>query len=129
MQENAYSQFRKYKNTSFDALHANREDSKCSFVVGSSVKSEKVVHDMLKSSFSMILQVLPVAVRNILDENVRLAIIKMSRVFQKLYTKQVRQADEEDMMRNVVMATCMLEKELPPTFLDVMTHLPVHLVQ
>jgi len=129
MQGNACSQFRKYKNTLFDALHANREDSKCSFVARLSVKSEKGVHDMLKSLFSVIVQVLPVAVRNVLDENVRLAIIKMSRVFQKLCAKQVRKADEEDMMRNVVMATCMLEKEFPPTFLDVMTHLPVHLVQ
>jgi len=27
------------------------------------------------------------------------------------------------------MATCVLEKEFPPTFLNIMTHLPVHLVE
>jgi len=43
--------------------------------------------------------------------------------------KQIRQADEPSMMNDVVIATCLLEKEFPPTFMDVMTHLPVHLVQ
>ena len=74
-------------------------------------------------------QILPVAVRNILDENVHLAIIKMSRVFQRLCAKEVRLAEEDAMMHDVVMAICVLEKEFPPTFLDIMTHLPVHLVE
>lgn len=69
------------------------------------------------------------AVRNILQENVRLAIIKMSRVFQRLCAKEVRAADKDDIMRDVVMATCLIEKEFPPTFLNIMTHLPVHLVE
>jgi hypothetical protein len=68
-------------------------------------------------------------VRNVLDESVRVAIIKMSRVFQRLCAKEVREADEHDMMLDVVMATSVLEKEFPPTFLNIMTHLPVHLVE
>ena len=44
-------------------------------------------------------QILPVAVRNILDKRVRLAIIKMNRVFQKLCAKEVRLEDKDDMMR------------------------------
>jgi len=77
----------------------------------------------------MSVQILLVAVRNVLDENVHVAIIKICRVFQKLCEKEVHSADKSDMMKNVVMATCMLEKEFPPTFLNVMTHLLVHLVQ
>jgi hypothetical protein len=69
------------------------------------------------------------AVRNVLDESVRMAIIKMSRVFQRLCAKEVNEGDAEGMMLDVVMATCVLEKEFPPTFLNVMTHLPVHLVE
>ena len=69
------------------------------------------------------------AVRNLLDESVRVAIIKMSRVFQKLCAKEVRREDKERTMVDVVMATCILEKEFPPTFMNVMTHLPVHLVE
>ncbi len=74
-------------------------------------------------------QILPVAVRNILDERVRLAIIKMSRVFQRLCAKEVRLCDKEDMMRDVVLAMCELEKEFPTTFQNIMSHLPVHLVE
>ena len=69
------------------------------------------------------------AVRNILDENVRFAIIKMSRVFQRLCEKDIKESDEDEVMENVIMATCLLEKEFPTTFLNIMTHLPVHLVE
>jgi hypothetical protein len=58
-----------------------------------------------------------------------MAIIKMSRVFQRLCAKEVNEGDAEGMMLDVVMATCVLEKEFPPTFLNVMTHLPVHFVE
>lgn len=78
---------------------------------------------------SHVWQILPIAVRNILDERVRLAIIKMSRVFQRLCAKEVRVADKDDMMRDVVIATCEFEKEFPPTALNIMSHLPVHLVE
>ena len=74
------------------------------------------------------MQVLPVAIRSILDERVRAAVIKMSRVFQKLCTKEVRLADKDELMEDVVMATCVMEKEFPPTFQNIMSHLPVHLV-
>ena len=79
--------------------------------------------------FCPIAQILPVAVRNIQDKRVRLAIIKMSRVFQKLCAKEVRLEDKDDMMRNVVMAMCEFEKEFPTTFQNIMSHLPVHLVE
>jgi len=46
-----------------------------------------------------------------------------------LCAKEVRQADKPSMMNDVVIDTCLLEKEFPPTFLDVITYLPVHLVQ
>ena len=69
------------------------------------------------------------AVRGILDEEVRLAIIKICRVFQRICEKEVRSDGEEALMRDVIMATCVMEKEFPPTFLNVMAHLPVHLVE
>ena len=64
-----------------------------------------------------------------LDEEMRLAIIKMCRVFQRICEKGVRTDGEEALMRDVVMATCVMEKEFPSTFLNVMAHLPVHLVE
>jgi hypothetical protein len=70
-----------------------------------------------------------VAVRNLLSEEVRVAFIKMCRVFQRICEKEVREDALDALMRDVVMATCVLEKEFPPTFLNVMAHLPVHLVE
>ena len=64
-----------------------------------------------------------------LDEEVRLAIIKMCRVFQRICEKEVRTDGEQALMQDVVLATCVMEKEFPPTFLNVMAHLPVHLVE
>ena len=75
------------------------------------------------------MRILPLAIRNVLDKSVRVAIIKMSRVFQRLCAKEVREGDAQIMMLDVVMATCVLEKEFPPTFMNIMTHLPVHLVE
>jgi len=69
------------------------------------------------------------ATRNVLDENVRLAIIKISKVFQRLCTKEVRSTNKHDMMQDVIMAMCVLTKEFSITFLNIMTHLPLHLVQ
>ena len=74
-------------------------------------------------------QILPVAVCNILDDSVRIAIIKMSRVFQRLCAKEVKEGDAKGMMLDVVMATCVLVKEFPPLFMNVMTHLPMHLLE
>ena len=76
-----------------------------------------------------VLQILLVVVQNVMEKSVHIAITKMSRVFQRLCAKEVRQADVEGMMLDVVMATCVLEKEFPPTFMEVMMHLPVHLVK
>lgn len=69
------------------------------------------------------------AIRNLLDEEVRVAIIKMCRVFQRICEKEVREDTRDTLMRDVVMATCVLEKEFPQTFLNVMAHLPIHLVE
>ena len=76
-----------------------------------------------------LLHILPVAVQNFLDEEVRLAIIKMCRAFQRICEKEVRADAQEDLTRDVIMATCVMEKEFLPMCLNIMAHLPVHLVE
>ena len=53
------------------------------------------------------------AIRNLLDEEVGVAIIKMCRVFQRICEKDVREDARDSLMRDVVMETCVLEKEFP----------------
>ena len=100
---------------------------KCTLILSLHVLPNMI--NMIHVAHYWLLQILPVAVRNVLDEEVRLAIIKMCRVFQRICEKEVRADGEEDLMRDVIMATCVMEKEFPPTFLNVMAHLPVHLVE
>jgi hypothetical protein len=53
----------------------------------------------------------------------------MCRVFRKLCTKVVYPNQKEELLNDVVIAMCMLEKEFPRGFFDIMTYLSVHLVE
>jgi hypothetical protein len=55
--------------------------------------------------------------------------MKISRVFRKLCEKIIYTHQKEELMNDAVIALCMLEKEFPQGFFDVMTHLVVHLVE
>ena len=69
------------------------------------------------------------AILNLLDKEVRVATIKMCRVFQRIYEKEVREDALDALMRDEKIATCRLEQEFPLTFLNVMAHLRMHLVE
>jgi hypothetical protein len=60
---------------------------------------------------------------------VRQAILKVSRVFQRLCAREIRIADREQDMADAAESLCLLEKSFPPTFMDVMSHLMIHLVE
>lgn len=93
------------------------------------------VHDgkfrgMKTHDFHILLQqVLPVVLRNICDEKVVGAIMRVSRLFQKFFSKVVDTAQKEQMLQDVAETICTLEKELPPSIFVIMLHLPIHLVE
>lgn len=74
-------------------------------------------------------QVLPLCVRTSLAKDVRIAIIMLSRVFRRICAKTIDPKAVEDMRSEVVIALCMLEKEFPPSFFDIMSHLVLHIVE
>jgi hypothetical protein len=74
-------------------------------------------------------QVLPLAVRDVLNPEVRRAIVKVNRVFRRICDKKINLQDKATYVEDVAVALSMLEKEFPPTFEDVMTHLLIHLVE
>jgi hypothetical protein len=55
--------------------------------------------------------------------------MKVSRVFRRLCSKVVCRTWEADMIDDVVIALCMLEKEFPLSFFNIMAHLTIHLVE
>jgi hypothetical protein len=80
-------------------------------------------------SLSNVLQVLPLALQNCLNEEIRKAVMKVSRVYRRLCAREILIADRESDMKNAAKALCLLEKVFPPTFMDIMSHLMIHLVE
>jgi len=67
--------------------------------------------------------------RNIGNEGVVGAIMRLSRVFQRLCTKTINLATKIQQMEDVEETLSILEKELWPLFFDIMVHLAIHLVK
>lgn len=74
-------------------------------------------------------QILPLCFRKISNKAPAGAVIRLSRVFRKLCAKTINGAEREQMLGDCAETMCMLEKEMPPAFFDIMSHLPYHLVQ
>jgi hypothetical protein len=74
-------------------------------------------------------QILPLALRKCLDEEVRQEMMKVSWVFQRLCAREIRKADRNADMEDAVEALCLLEKVFHATFMDVMSHLMIHLIE
>jgi len=55
--------------------------------------------------------------------------MKVSRIFQQLYTKVVHPGRQQQLMEDVAKTLSTLKKEFLPAFFDNMVHLTVHLVE
>jgi hypothetical protein len=74
--------------------------------------------------------VLPLALRDALDDTIRAAVITVSRVFKRLCSREIKSVDHDSDMDDAAEALCLLEKSFPPTFMDhVMSHLMIYLVE
>ncbi|KAM3217080.1 hypothetical protein P3L10_026523 [Capsicum annuum] len=71
---------------------------------------------------------LQVAVRKVLSKNVSLALIGLGNYFRAIYSKVVRKSDLDKMKAEIIDLECELEKIFPPTFFDIITYLPIYLV-
>ena len=85
----------------------------------------------LKShDYHVLLQdILPLCLRNIGDPATTAAIVRISRIFRKLCSKSVDVETREALFLECVETLCLLEKEFPPSFFDIMVHLTIHLVE
>jgi hypothetical protein len=50
-------------------------------------------------------------------------------MFQRLYTRKVVLANKDADIAESTITVCLLEKRFPPTFMNIMPHLPIHLVE
>ncbi|XP_019070242.1 uncharacterized protein [Solanum lycopersicum] len=69
-----------------------------------------------------------VAVRKVLPKNVAMVLIRLGNYFRAICSKVIRRSDLDKMKAEIIDIECELEKIFPPSFFDIMTHLPIHLV-
>lgn len=74
-------------------------------------------------------QLLPFAIKGVLDVKVRRTILSLCHFFNELCSKVVDVSKLGKLQSDIVLTLCLLEKYFPPSFFDVMTHLMVHLVR
>jgi hypothetical protein len=76
----------------------------------------------------MLTQILPVAIRNMMDTDIRNTLIDLCDFFNKLWQKVVDPEELDCMQEDIARILSNLEMFFPPSFFDVMVHLTVHLV-
>ena len=74
-------------------------------------------------------QLLPVALRGLLPENVRVPIVKLCAFLNAISQKVINPEDLPQLQKDVVQCLVSFELVFPPTFFNIMTHLLVHLVE
>ncbi|XP_056688246.1 uncharacterized protein [Spinacia oleracea] len=70
---------------------------------------------------------LPLEIRGLLTPLVREALIELSRYFTLLCAKVLKVSELKQLETQIPITLCKLEKVFPPSFFDVMMHLPIHL--
>ncbi|XP_012846911.1 PREDICTED: uncharacterized protein LOC105966882 [Erythranthe guttata] len=95
------------------------------------VQLEKQIIWGLKSHDNHVLmqKILPIAARRALPKNVVDVLIELSNFFRTLCSKMNSVHDLEKLQDRIVLTLCHLEKIFPPSFFDIMEHLPVHLAE
>lgn len=73
-------------------------------------------------------QLLPIAIRNVLPNQVVATLVEFSSFFRQLCMKILTISDLEKLQNRIVETLSHLEILFPPSFFTVMIHLTVHLV-
>ena len=74
-------------------------------------------------------QLLPVCIRNITNQELACAIIRLNKVFQRVYEKVISKDSKNQLLEDVAETMVLLEKQLPPSAFNIMMHLPFHIVE
>ena len=74
-------------------------------------------------------QLLPIALRGLLPENVRVPIVKLCAFLNAISQKVINPVTLPSLQKDVVQCLVSFELVFPPSFFNIMTHLIVHLVE
>ena len=73
-------------------------------------------------------QLLPLSIRNVLPSQVVAVLIELSSFFRQICLKSLSLSDLEKLQHRIVLTLCHIEMLFPLSFMTVMVHLTVHLV-
>jgi hypothetical protein len=73
-------------------------------------------------------QLLPLCLRGLMDQQTRIAIMRLSHIFRRICAKVLDPADMGTLREDATITMSMLEMIMPPSFFDIMVHLILHLV-
>jgi hypothetical protein len=76
----------------------------------------------------LMMQILPIAIRGIMDEHVHETLFGLCNFFDVISRKSVGLKQLDALQEEIVVILCELEIYFPPAFFDIMVHLLVHLV-
>ena len=93
------------------------------------MKEKKFTNLKAHDCHMLMTQLLPVALRGVLSENVRLLVVKLCAFLNAISQKAIDPAKLGKLQNDAVQCLVGFELAFPPSFLDVMTHLLVHLVK
>ncbi|CAL9012336.1 unnamed protein product [Prunus brigantina] len=118
-----------------DVMHI--EKNVCDSIIGysSNIKNLVSLQDSrllglkLHDCHTLMQQLLPVAIRSVLEKPARYAITRLCFFFNAICAKTVDVSKLDKLEEDVVVTLCLLEKYFPPSFFDIMVHLVVHLVR
>jgi len=93
------------------------------------MKDKKLTNLKSHDYHVLITQLLPIALRGILPENVRLAIVKPCAFLNEISQKAIDPNKLTKLQNDVVQCLVSFEMVFPPSFFNIMTHLLVHIVK
>ncbi|XP_050895866.1 uncharacterized protein LOC127102549 [Lathyrus oleraceus] len=73
-------------------------------------------------------QILPIAIRNVLPDNVIAVLVEFCSFFRQLCAKSLSHLDLDRLQSRIILTLCHLEMLFPPSFFTIMVHLTCHLI-
>ena len=127
----SYALTKEEKKIFFEVLNSIKVPSGFSSNIKGIINMTELKFQNLKSHDCHVImtQLLPIALRGLLPENVRVPIVKLCAFLNAISQKVINPVTLPDLQKEVVLCLVSFELVFPPSFFNIMTHLIVHLVE
>ncbi|XP_061995536.1 uncharacterized protein LOC133713509 isoform X1 [Rosa rugosa] len=94
-----------------------------------SIQDNKIMGLKSHDCHVLVQQILAVALKGLLPKGPRIAIFRFCAFFHQLCQREIEKKKIGLLDDDIAETLCMLERFFPPSFFDIMVHLPIHLAQ